>query len=112
MDDILIFSYTHKEHDQVLDKCLTCLSQKGLTLNRSNCKFLNTTLEFFGQRFSEDGTYPDQKRVEDLLNAPQLTNVHEVRSLLGMANYSSKYIQDYVTITASLCELTKKNIKF
>ena len=29
-----------------------------------------------------------------------------------MANYSSKYIQDYTTITAPLRELTKKNVKF
>ena len=69
---------------------------------------LNTTLGFFGQIFSKDGTHPDPKRVEDLLNAPRPTNVHEVRSLLGMANYSSKYIQDYATITAPLRELTKK----
>ena len=62
--------------------------RKGLTLNRSKCKFLNTTLEFFGQIFSKNGTHPDAKRVEDLFNAPRPTNVHEVRSLLGMANYS------------------------
>ena len=111
-DDILIFGRTRKEHDQALDKCLTRLSEKGLTLNRSKCKFLNTTLEFFGQIFSKDGTHPYPKRVEDLLNAPRPTNVHEVRSLLGMANYSSKYIQDYAIITAPLRELTKKNVKF
>ena len=111
-DDILIYSRTRKQHDQALDKCLTRLSEKGLTLNRSKCKFLSTTLEFFGQIFSKDGTHPDPKRVEDLLNAPQPTNVHEVRSLLGMANYSSKYIHDYATITAPLRELTKKNVKF
>ena len=73
---------------------------------------MNTTLEFFGQIFSKDGTHSDPKRVADLLNAPQLTNIHEVRSLIGMANYSSKYIQDYATIMAPLRELTKKNVKF
>ena len=56
--------------------------------------------------------HPDPKRVEDLLNAPQPTKVHEVCSLLGMANYSSKYRQDYATITAPLRELMKKNVKF
>ena len=109
-DHILIFGRTRKEHDQALDKCLTRLTEKGLTLNHSKCKFLNTTLEFLGQIFSKDGTHPDPKRVEDLLKAPRPTKVHEVRSLLGMANYSSKYIEDYATITATLRELTKKNV--
>ena len=111
-DDILIFGHTRKEHDQTLDKCFSCLTEKGLTLNCSKCKFLNTTLEFFGQIFSKDDMHSDPKCVEDLLNAPRPTNVHEVRSLLGMANYSSNYIQDYATITALLHELTKKNVKF
>ena len=66
-DDILIFGRTRKEHDQALDKCLTRLTETRLTLNRSKCKFLNTTLEFFGQIFSKDGMHPDPKRVEDLL---------------------------------------------
>ena len=107
-DNILIFGRTRKEHDQALDECLTRLSEKGLTLNRSKCKFLNTTLEFFGQILGKDGTHPDPKRVEDLLNAPRPTNVHQVHSLLGMANCSSKYTQDYATITAPLRELTKE----
>ena len=36
----------------------------------------------------------------------------EVRSLLGMATYSSKYIPNFATITAPLRNLTKKNAKF
>ena len=45
-------------------------------------------------------------------NAPKPTNVSEVRSLLGMATYSSKYIPNFATITAPLRILTKKNAKF
>ena len=36
----------------------------------------------------------------------------EVRSLLGVATYSSKYISNFATITAPLRNLTKKNAKF
>ena len=39
-------------------------------------------------------------------------HVHDVRSLLGMANYSSKYIPDFATITAPLRASTKKNTQF
>ena len=81
-------------------------------MNKSKCKFLSETLDFFGQIFSKDGTRPDPKRVNDLLNAAVLKNAHDVRSLLGMANYSSKYIPNFATITAPLRELTKKNAHF
>ena len=79
-----------------------------MRLNQSKCKFLDTTLSFFGQVFSSQGCKPDPKRVQDLQNAQIPRNVHEVRSLLGMANYSSKYIANFATITSPLRELTKK----
>ena len=88
------------------------LSDKGLTLNREKCLFLQPTLSFFGQIFSAEGTRPDPKRVEDLQNASEPQNASEVRSLLGMANYSRKCIKDFATITVPLRELTKKNVPF
>ena len=111
-DDIIVYGSTRNEHDTALKECLHRLQQKGLTLNAKKCKFLQPTLEFFGQIFSADGTRPDPKRIEDFQNAAQPTNAQEVRSLLGMSNYSSKYIHDYATLTALLRELTKKNARF
>ena len=111
-DDIIVFGSTGAEHDANLDKCLQRLAIKGLRLNQSKCDFLSSTLSFFGQVFSEDGTRPDPQRVVDLLNAPQPSNAHDVRRLLGMANYSSKYIRDFATLTAPLRELTKKDVRF
>ena len=110
-DDIIVFGSTRDEHDANLDRCLHRLALKGLRLNQSKCDFLSNTLSFFGQIFLEEGTRPDPKRVDDPLNAPQPSNAHEVRRL-GMANYSSKYIRDFATLTASLRDLTKKEVRF
>ena len=111
-DDIIVFGTTKAQHDNNWDRCLRRLSNRGLKLNRHKCQFLSNKLEFFGQIFSEDGTRPDLKRVNDLLNVSQPSSVHDVRSFLGMANYSSKYIPDFATITAPLRALTKKNTQF
>ena len=111
-DDIIIFGSTRSEHDKNLDECLKRLTTKGLRLNQSKCTFLSKQLSFFGQIFTKQGTRPDPKKVNDLLNAPKPTNTHEVRSFLGMANYSSKYIRNFATITTPLRELTKKNVRF
>ena len=111
-DDIIVFGHTRSEHDQALSSCLTRLSENGLTLNAAKCKLLTTSLSFFGQVFSAEGTKPDPARITDLQNAQIPKNVHEIRSFLGMANYSSRYIPDYATITEPLRALTKKNAHF
>ena len=107
-DDIIVFGKTRKEHDSNLEQCLKRIFNKGMRLNQSKCKFLDTTLSFFGQVFLARLQKPDSKRVQDLQNAQIPRNVHEVRSLLGMANYSSKYIANFATITSPLRELAKK----
>ena len=55
---------------------------------------------------------PDTKLVSDSVNASRPQNASDVRSLLGMAQYCAKFVEDYATITEPLQELTQKNVKF
>ena len=106
-DDILIFGRNQETHDASLSAVLERLKEKGLTLNKNKCAFNKGTLEFFGQIFSAKGTSPDPKKVQDIKLADQPQNPKEVRSLLGLANYCSRYIPGLASITQRLRDLTK-----
>jgi hypothetical protein len=79
----------------------------GLTLNFDKCQFLQPKLEFFGLNFSADGVRPDPKKVYALATATMPTTVSEVRSLLGMANYSSQFIPNHGTINHGTITATR-----
>ena len=111
-DDIIVHGKSREEHDKNLENCLKRLEQRGLKLNPNKCDFLQNELHFFGQVFLREGIRPDPKRIADLQNVSKPESVQEVRSLLGMANSSCKYIHDFATVTAPLRELTKKDAKF
>ena len=111
-DDIIVFGSTRQEHDQALECCLARLRDRGLTVNPKKCKFLQPTIEFYGQIFSAQGTCPDPKRIDAIQKMSAPSNAKEVRSFLGMVNYSSKYIKDYATLTAPIRELTKNSVAF
>ena len=111
-EDIIVFGNTREDHDRALEECLTRLQEHNLTLNLQKCKFLKKNLEFFGLVFAEKGISPDPKKVDAFSNTKQPTTVNEVRSLLGTANYSSKFIKNYATITEPLRQLTRKNTRF
>ena len=108
-DDILVFGMTHSEHNQRLKAVIQRLREKGLTLNKSKYEYSKDKLEFFGYVFSRDGISPDPKKVEDVVNLQTPSTASEVRSLLGMTNYCSRFIQDYATKTEPLRKLTHKD---
>ena len=101
-DDIIVFGNTRKDYDRALEEVLTRLQENNLTLNLQKCKFLEKNLESFGLLFPEQGVSPDPKKVDAFANTKPPTTVGEVRSLLGMANYSAKFIKNYATITEPL----------
>ena len=111
-DDILVFGKTYEAHNKSLKACLERLQEHNLTLNINKCKFLKQNLEFFGFLFTAEGTQPDPKKVSAFVESKPPKTVSEVRSYLGMANYSAQFIEDFATISEPLRKLTCKDAKF
>ena len=83
-----------------------------MTLKKEKCQFYMPRIEFFGMVFSADGMSPDPAKVEVIKQAEAPTSVSDVRSLLGMTNYVSRFIRDYTDIVAPLRDLTHKGVEF
>ena len=108
-DDIIVFGKDREEHDKNLHSLLATLHKAGLTVNASKCEFGKTEIEFYGFIFSKDGLKPDPRKVAALNKAEQPQNVTELRSFLGMAQYSARFIPNFATLTAPLRQLTKQD---
>ena len=98
-DDILVFGKNQDEHNHALEEVFQRLQDRGLTLNPLKCEYSKKKLEFLGYVFGEGGMAPDPKKVKAILDLKAPTSVTEVRSLLGMTNYCSRFIEGYATIT-------------
>jgi hypothetical protein len=59
-----------------------------------------------GHVLSKNGIGPTSERVKDILNAS------EVKSFLGLVNFSARYIPNLATLSEPLRKLTKKNEPF
>ena len=58
--------------------------------------------------FSSKGLRADPEKIEAIMNMSMPENISEVNSVLGIAQYISRYIPDHAMITAPLRALTKK----
>ena len=111
-DDVLVFGRTEAEHQRHLLAVLERLEEMGLTLNVDKCELYRTQLTFFGISFSAQGAAPTLDRVKALKEASAPNNVSELRSLLGSAQYSARFIADMASITEPLRNLTKGGVKW
>ena len=76
------------------------------------CEFLQKEITFFELKFTAEGTKPDPERIANMVKEQAPKTAGEVKSFLGMTNTCHEYIPDYVALTSSLRELTKKNTAF
>ena len=111
-DDILVYGNCKTSHDENLKAVLTRLEEKGLTLNYNKCEFNTDKISFYGHIFSKDGLSPDPAKISAIKNCSAPNNIDEVRSLLGMTNYVSRFIRDYSTITEPIRQLMKSKTEW
>ncbi|KAL0183494.1 hypothetical protein M9458_019190, partial [Cirrhinus mrigala] len=81
----------------------------NLTLNEDKCEYSKKKLDFFGYVFSDKGISADPKKIIAIKNLSAPQNVSEVRSLIGMTTYCSRFIRDYATTTQPLRELVQRD---
>ncbi len=108
-DDIIVYGKTQEEHNDSLKAVFHRLREKNITLNGEKCEYSKPHLEFFGYVFSAKGISADPKKITAIENLPPPKNTSEVRSLLGMTTYCSRFIPDYATISQPLRQLTRRD---
>ena len=111
-DDIIVHGETQHEHDQRLHELLQRLSGAGLTLNPSKCEFARSELDFYGLHFSAAGMSIQRQKLDALLSAARPKTASEVKSLLGLANYCSRFINNLATIVKPLTALCRPKTPF
>ena len=94
--------------DKMLNKSLQRLQENNITLASSKCEFYKERIEFYGLIFSEKGVSPSPGKVRAITDISPPTSVHEVRSVLGMANYVTRFIPNHTNMTENLRQLTKR----
>jgi hypothetical protein len=101
--DFIVHGKDQQEHDLRLRAVMQKIKEKGLTLNKSKCVFAAKETEFVGYHISATGIKPSEDNKQAiLLKFRDPINVEEVRSFLGLCNFSSCFIANYSNLTEPL----------
>ena len=112
LDDILIFTKTLEEHQEVVCKIVALLKLHNLSLKPEKCKFEKTSVEYLGVVISQDSVMMEPAKVAGVSEWPTPTTKKEVQSFLGFVNFCRKFIEGFSHLARPLFNLTKNDSEF
>lgn len=112
LDDILIYSEIEAEHEIHVKRILSKLYDASLQIDITKCQFHITKISYLGLIVTTKGIKIDPAKVDTVINWPTPTNMKDVQSFLGFANFYRRFMYGFNKIVSLLTRLTKKNIKF
>ena len=108
LDDVTVFSKTFDDHPHHLAEVSDSFREANIKLKPSKCMFGQSKVAYLGHVISSNGICPDPEKIK----FPVPTNMRQIRSFLGLANYYRRFVKDFAKIASPLHDLTKKAQRF
>jgi len=112
LDDIIVFSYSLKQHLERLELVLRRIKEAGLKLKPSKCNLLQKSVCFLGHIVTGNGIATDPSKTSIIQHWPTPTSAKDLRSFLGLSGYYRRFVKDYAKIAAPLNALRKAGRNF
>ena len=97
LDDILIFTKTKEEHEQVVQRVLEVLAEHKLFLHPEKYEFHRKQIKYLGLVISENKVEMNPIKVTGIRDWPTLENQTDMQTFIGFVNFYHYFIWDFST---------------
>ncbi|GBN38205.1 Transposon Ty3-G Gag-Pol polyprotein [Araneus ventricosus] len=91
-DDIIVAGNDEASHDAIMSKVLEGARSVNIKFNPDKLQYRVSEVKYVGQIISKSGKKPDLDHIKAIVEMPTPKSKIEVRRLLGMINFLSKFI--------------------
>ena len=112
LDDILVYSKLEHVHQDHVRQVLMHLRENNLHVKLEKSLFHTNAIEFLGFMVSLQGIAMDSAKTEAISRWPTPSNVKQIQSFIGFANFYCRFIVNFSEMVAPLTHLTRKDAKF
>ncbi|GFN90308.1 Pol polyprotein [Plakobranchus ocellatus] len=109
-DDILCYSKTKEEHENLIAQVQRRLREASLQLNEAKCEYRKSEITFLGHVIDAKGCRPDPRKAEAIKDMPEPRDTTELRRYLGVVNYLCRYMPHLSTVSKPLNLLLMKDV--
>jgi hypothetical protein len=93
-----------------LEELFKRLHEVNMNIHPKKCEFDVTSIVYLGHKILPNGIMVHWAKIIAILEMPNPTDVHTLRSFIELCNYYMIYVQDFNTITHPLYTLLKKDV--
>ncbi|GBL80157.1 Transposon Ty3-I Gag-Pol polyprotein [Araneus ventricosus] len=111
-DDIIVVGNDEASHDAIMSKVLERARSVNIKFNPDKLQYRVSEVKYVGQIISKSGIKPDPDPIKAIVKMTTPKSKTEVRGLLGMINFLSKFIPNVSKVTAPLREIIHENVEF
>ncbi|KAK8702739.1 hypothetical protein V6N13_021080 [Hibiscus sabdariffa] len=108
LDDIMIYSSSLREHEEHLRLVMDRLRENQLFVKKEKCEFAQKQDRFLGHVVGQGRIQMDDEKIKAVQDWPVPSNVSELRSFLGLANYYRRFVEGYSRKVSVLTDLLRK----
>ncbi|KAL1258525.1 hypothetical protein QQF64_009102 [Cirrhinus molitorella] len=112
VDDVLMKSATVDDHLEEIKHVLNQLTTAGAKIALHKGQWCKNKVNYVGLLIGPHGIEPQSSRIQAVQNIKAPKNISELRSFLGVCNYSRQFIENYSDIARPLTSLLKKDCPF
>ena len=112
MDDVLITSFTEKEHLDHIGQVFEWFQKLKMKLKLAKCEFGRSKRQFLGHIINYKGIRMLPEKTKDISKIKAPKNTNEVCAFLGLLNYYCQFIPAFTDFMQPIQKLLKKNVKF
>jgi hypothetical protein len=110
VDDLILHTRgTPEDHMRAVKRTIKKLVDSGFKINLRKANFFKTEVKFLGKVINRDGTKPNPEHVQAIKDFPVPQSIKQLQSWLGLALYTSKYLENFSIDAAPLFQLTSAN---
>ncbi len=112
VDDVLMKSSSVEDHLKEINHVLNQLTTAGAKIALHKGQWCKTKVNYVGLLVGRNAIEPQSNRTQAIQSIKTPTNISELRSFLGVCNYSRQFIENYADIAQPLTSLLKKDEPF
>ncbi|GFX90499.1 transposon Tf2-6 polyprotein [Trichonephila clavipes] len=111
-DDIIVAGCDEDSHDAIMSRVLERAKLLNIKFNPDKLQYRVSEVKYVGQIISKSGIKPNPDHIKAIVEMPTPKSKTEVRRLLGMMNFLSKFIPNVSKVSAPLREIIHENVEF